>query len=101
MSQVYNLPEDIDYTKFVLCQFEELVEGTLVRSITMTYSQKYFLMDGCEDYNAIKTGILVKKDINYPYNSLIRIMTDEGPLNTCLYVDPGTSGCYSLYKYLD
>lgn len=101
MSYLYNLPDNIDYTKFVRCQFEELVEGTLVRSITMTYSQKYFLRDDCEDYNATKTGILIKKDINSPYNSLIRIITDEGTIDTCLYVDPGSSGCYSLYKYLD
>jgi hypothetical protein len=95
------LPCDLDDTKFVLCSFDELEEGKLVRSMTMTYSQKYFLKEGYEDYNMIKTGILIKKDLRAPYNSMVRIFTDEGPINTYLYVDPGTSGCYSFYKYVN
>jgi hypothetical protein len=99
MMDAYDM-NNLDEGKFIPCSFDELKEGDIVRSITMTNSQKYF-KEGYEDYNMIKTGILIKKNTIFPENSILRMYIEDNQVEeVVLYVDAGTSGYFSLYKYL-
>lgn len=85
---------------FVETKFMDLNEGDIVKSYTMTYSQKYF-KEGYEDYNTTKIGVLIKKDLDLPEFSTLYYHNyyDNSFEETKLYVDPGSSGIYVLYKY--
>lgn len=88
---------------FVPCCFEDMKNGDIVLSWTITNSQKYLLRKGFEDYNKTKYGILIQKDNNFPQNSIMLeydSYTGEF-IATNLFSDPGSSGEYSLQKYID
>jgi len=86
--------------KFIETKFSDLNEGDIVKSYTMTYSQKWF-RDGYEDYNSTKRGILIKKDLDNPECSIIYNYNNNNFEETRFYADPGSSGIYILYKYKD
>jgi hypothetical protein len=89
------------YKNFEACSFDELQKGDIVKSLTMTYSQKYFFREGCEEYNMVKHGILLHKNLNSPEDSIILQYNPaiDKLVKTNLYRNPGTSGEYSLQKY--
>ncbi len=90
--------------KFIQISFEELKPGDIVMSFTFTYSQKYMILEGYEEYNSMKYGILLSKDQTNPSNSLMYQTMDNSGFNfveTKLYADPGSSGKYTLYKYIE
>ena len=64
-------------------------------------SEKLKAKEGYEDYNMIKTGILKEKNTIFPENSKLWIYENgQFEKEVVLYVDAGTSGYFSLYKYL-
>ncbi len=94
----YKKMEELDYSKFILVNFTDLKVGDLVKTVTMTYSQKYMLYEGYEEYNMTKIGYIKSLDNDSPaYSKMINYETEE-EMN--LYADPGTSGFVSIYKYL-
>jgi hypothetical protein len=91
------------YKKFVNSNFDELQIGDIVLSSTITYSQKYFLKEGYEDYNMQKYGVLLHKKVNDPENSIILAYDPSTKTfsETYFYKNPGTSGCFYLKKYVE
>jgi hypothetical protein len=92
--------EELDYSKFVSVDFKDLKINDLVKTVTMTYSQKYMLYIGYEEYNMTKIGYI--KSLNYENNSYSRIIDFEDKNKEMnLYSDPGNSGFVSIYKYVE
>ena len=92
------------YNNFVQVSFEELKHGDIVMSLTYTYSQKYMMVEGYEEYNCMKHGVLLTKNESNPEKSVMyKINDNEGfefeEVN--LYANPGSSGGFTLYKYID
>ncbi len=94
--------DNLDLNKFKLCSFEELKVGDIVKTSTMTFSQKYMLWDGYEDCNMTKIGILLNKS-KYPGDStLFKYNFESNEFEeTILYRDVGSSGCVTIEKYID
>lgn len=92
-----------DNKKFEKSNFDQLKVGDIVLSSTMTFSQKYFLKEGYEDYNMEKYGVLMEKNENDPENSVILVYDSitETFSEAYFYRNPGTSGCFCLKKYID
>ena len=82
------------------CSFDDLNEGDIVYSWTMTYSQKYLLKEEFKDYNMVKIGILLNKNYNNKELSIILKYDNETKVftETNLYRDPGTSGSFGFNK---
>ncbi len=92
--------EELDYSKFVLVDFKDLKINDLVKTVTMTYSQKYMLYIGYEEYNMTKIGYI--KSLDYENNAYSKIIDFEDKnLEMNLYADPGNSGFVSIYKYVE
>ncbi len=89
-----------DPKNFVLCKFEDLEENDIVSSFTITYAQKYLIMEGYEEYNMFKYGILIYKNKEDPEKSiLLTYDTNTKEFYTSnLYKNPGTSGSFYLKK---
>jgi hypothetical protein len=101
----YNLIKDFDnlkHEKFMQVAFEDLKVGDIVKTITTTYSQKYILYEGYEEYNMVKIGIILEKNNeNNGQSRLYRYLSEKNNFEeTSLYADPGTSGYFIIYKYL-
>ncbi len=105
MIQKKNILKNIyEHTKkFKSCLFEDLQEGDIVSSSTMTWSQKYLLKIGFEEYNMTKYGILLKKDLENNEESIILSYDSmTGSFNkTNLYRNPGTSGGCTFEKFVE
>jgi hypothetical protein len=100
---IYHDFDNLKHEKFMQVAFEDLKVGDIVKTITMTYSQKYILYEGYEEYNMEKIGILLEKNNNSNGSSrLYRYLYNEEDHfeETSLYTDPGTSGYFIIYKYL-
>ena len=90
----------VNLSQFIVCEFDDIHEGDIVMTVTMTHSQKYLLKEGYEDYNMIKYGILLQKDIINPEMSTL-FRYDEYTRSftmTNLYKNPGSSGTFILKK---
>ena len=70
----------------------DLKIGDYVRSTVGTYSQKYLLWEGYEDYNCTKIGTIIKLGNSF-FDTII--MTDEGD-EIFLASDPGSSGYVNI-----
>jgi hypothetical protein len=109
MASNFNLEEkkqkfdSLNKDKFVFCEFENIDDGDIVLSLTMTNSQKYFLKEGCEEYNMKKYGIMLHKNKKDPENSIILAYDPFQKLffETHFYRNPGTSGAFYLQKYVE
>jgi hypothetical protein len=66
----------------------ELNIGDIVRASVSTYSQKYMLYEGYEEYNCTKEGTIVKKGESF-FDTII--ITEDGD-EMKLASDPGSSG---------
>ncbi len=106
--QLHNLIEKLkkqQQENFKNCEFKDLKEGDIVMTVTMTYSQKYFLDEQYKEYNMIKKGILLSKDETDNGNSkILQYEIVDGEIKfieTNLYSDPKTSGMFIIYKYYD
>lgn len=86
---------------FIQVPFEDLKVGDIVQTTTITYSQKYTLYDGYEEYNMTKVGILLEKNMNNPGSSRLYRYVDGVFEETNLFADPGTSGFVGIHKYFD
>ncbi len=62
--------------------------GDIVRSTVGTYSQKYLMREGYEEYNRTIEGTVVKKGKTF-FDTII--ITEDGD-EMFLAADPGTSG---------
>jgi hypothetical protein len=93
---------NIDKTKFIRCSFDDIEVGDIVLSFTGTHSQKYFNRYGYEEYNMEKYGILLEKNFECPGQSIVLAYNENKDMfdRTNLYSDPGSSGWYSLQKYV-
>lgn len=90
--------------KFILVSFEELKHGDIVMSHTYTHSQKYMMVEGYEEYNCMKHGVLLTKNESNPEKSILYTILDSSGFDfveTNLYANPGSSGGFTLYKYID
>lgn len=85
---------------FEACGFDSLHEGDIVLSMTMTHSQKYVFKEGYEDYNMVKHGILLYKNMDDPEKSVLFRYDSETKSFTMtnLYKNPGSSGSFVLKK---
>ena len=77
----------------IKCTSEVKVGDTLIGT-TMTYSQKWLIRPGYEEYNRTVTGVVV--EIKGP--RLEDVMIDIGGEIVPLVADPGTSGMYWVQK---
>ncbi|ATZ81050.1 hypothetical protein BMW23_1005 [Bodo saltans virus] len=86
---------------FKLINFNDLQEGNIVMSITMTNSQKYFDRFGYEEYNMTKIGILIKKNYeNYGDSTILQYDNyKKCYTKTHFYSDPLSSGNVAIYQY--
>ena len=66
--------------------------GDRVKSVVWTFSQKYMLREGYEEYNMTKEGIVVELGKTF-FDTFIE--TDNGD-KVFLAVDPGSSGIVSV-----
>jgi len=64
--------------------------GDIVRGTVGTFSQKYIMMGGYEQYNRTVEGTIIKKGKTF-FETII--ITEDGD-ETYLVADPGTSGYY-------
>ncbi len=103
---IYHDWENLDHNKFKQISFDDLKVGDIVMSVTYTYSQKYFMIEGYEEYNMSKIGILLTKDEESPGRSRLykKVVSDDSGDSdefeeTNFYCDPMNSGSISLYKY--
>ena len=71
---------------------EQLKVGDLVRSTVFTWSQKYMMYEGYEEYNCTKIGIIVFLGDSF---FTTKIKKDDGE-EVFLAVDPGGSGAVSV-----
>ena len=99
---IYHDFDNLAYENFMQVSFEDLKVGDIVKSVTMTYSQKYTLYAGYEEYNMEKIGVLLEKNNgNNGQSRLYRYLGDNDNFEeVSLYADPGTSGYFIIYKYL-
>ena len=67
---------------------EDIKVGDIVKSTVGTYSQKYLLWEGYEEYNCSKEGTVIKIGESF-FDTII--ITEEGH-ETVLASDPGSSG---------
>lgn len=97
----YNTISEND--EFITISFDNLKEGDIVRVEIGTYSQKYMLDDSYSEYNSIRYGILLEKNMGYPGNSRFYVYNQEAEMyeETYLYANPGTSGWISLGKRIE
>jgi hypothetical protein len=101
--------DNLNFKHFEQCTFEDLKLGDIVMSVVSTYSQKYIMCSGYEEYNMKKIGVLLTKEKKNPEKSLLyQKMFIENYGNesndfqdVCLYSDPGTSGYVVLYRYCE
>ena len=99
MAIYYDL-DNLNFNLFKSSSFEELKIGDIVKTSTMTYSQKYMLWDGYEDCNMTKIGILLTKSDNPEESILFQYdFETEEFKETNLYRDLGSSGCVYIEKY--
>ncbi len=86
---------------FQQTSFNNLINGDIVKTTTMTYSQKYLLYDDYKDYNTTKMGVLIYKNNDDPSNSILYMYNYDTNnfIESKLYSDPGTSGCFFIEKY--
>ena len=66
--------------------------GDYVRGTVATYSQKYLMQEGYEQYNRTLEGVIIHK--GKTFDSII-IITPEGD-EEFLIADPGTSGYFTI-----
>ena len=66
--------------------------GDIVRATCGTYSQKYLMWEGYEEYNCTKEGTVVQVGESF-FDTII--ITEEGD-ETVLVADPGSSGFISV-----
>lgn len=71
---------------------KDLNIGDYVRSTVGTYSQKYLLWEGYEEYNCTKVGTIIQLGETF-FDTII--MTDDGD-EIYLASDPGSSGFVSI-----
>ena len=72
---------------------KDIKVGDIVRSIVGTYSQKYLVWEGYEEYNCSKEGTVVKVGETF-FDTII--ITEDGN-EMVLASDPGSSG----YVYVE
>ncbi len=75
------------------CTIEDINVGDYVKATVGTYSQKYLMWEGYEEYNCSKEGTVIQKG-NTIFDTII--MTDDGD-EMVLASDPGSSG----YVYVE
>jgi hypothetical protein len=103
----YHEWDALEFNRFEQCSFEDLKPGDVVMSVVSTYSQKYMMYEGYEEYNMKKIGVLLTKEKKNPDRSVLyqKMFNEDYGKETddfkevCLYSDPGTSGYVILYKY--
>lgn len=100
MHYLLNKTCNVKSSDFEICSFDDLHNGDIIMSTTMTNSQKYICKTGCEEYNMTKYGILFQKNIDDPENSILfRYDKDENTfMFTNLYRNPGSSGSFLLRR---
>ncbi len=70
----------------------ELKIGDIVRASVATYSQKYLMCEGYEEYNCSKEGTIVKIGKSF-FDTII--ITEDGD-EIVLAANPGSSGYVSV-----
>lgn len=73
-----------------MINIDDITVGDIVRSTVGTYSQKYLIREGYEEYNRTIQGTVVKKGKTF-FDTII--ITEDGD-ELFLAVDPGSSGYY-------
>jgi hypothetical protein len=72
--------------------FDDIKIGDIIRVTVGTYSQKYLMVEGYEDYNCSKEGTVVYKGTTL-FNTII--ITEDGD-EIIAASDPGSSGFVSI-----
>jgi hypothetical protein len=72
--------------------FDDIKIGDIIRVTVGTYSQKYLMVEGYEDYNCSKEGTIVYKGDTI-FNTII--ITEDGD-EIIAAADPGSSGFVSI-----
>ena len=93
--------DNLQNDKFKYCDFKDLKIGDIVKTTTMTYSQKYLIWDGYEECNMVKVGIILHLNSDNPANSTIYKYDFENEefTESNLYIELGTSGSVYIEKY--
>jgi hypothetical protein len=73
--------------------FNDIKIGDIVRVTVGTYSQKYLMWEGYEEYNCSKEGTIIYKG-NTIFNTII--ITENGD-EIIAASDPGSSGFVSIF----
>jgi len=71
---------------------KDIKVGDYVRGTVATYSQKYLMQEGYEQYNRTLEGVIIHK--GKTFDSII-IITPDGD-EEFLVADPGTSGYFTI-----
>ncbi len=89
-----NIPSILTYklANMIVENIEQLKVGDSVRSTVFTWSQKYMMWDGYEEYNCSKIGTIVFLGDSF---FTTRIKKEDGE-EVFLAVDPGSSGGVSI-----
>ncbi len=99
MANYYDI-DNLNEKLFYSTTFDTLKAGDIIRISVNTYSQKYTLYPGYEEYNSTKIVVLLEKNIDSPGNSTVITRDDSGEwTETIFYSDPGTSGWITIEKY--
>jgi hypothetical protein len=73
--------------------FSDIKIGDIIRVTVGTYSQKYLMWEGYEEYNCSKEGTIIFKG-NTIFNTII--ITENGD-ELIAASDPGSSGFVSIF----
>lgn len=76
----------------------DISKGEKVKGTNFTYSQKYTLLEGYEQYNEIREGIVISDDKPLSFFE-IKIKKDDGKIEYLVY-NPGSSGEYFVEKWI-
>lgn len=95
MAQAYKEPIEIT-------SVDKLHVGDVIQVLTMTYSQKWTIQPGFDEYNSLITGKVIRIGPAFPQCDVIILKGAEsrrknnGEVDPLVH-DPGTSGCYNVY----
>lgn len=76
----------------LVTDIDQLQLGDLVKSVVYTWSQKYMMYEGYEDYNSTKVGTIIFLGDTF---FTTKIKMEDGK-EVFLAADPGTSGSVTI-----
>lgn len=86
--------DNVEYEERTYIDLNTVTVGMKITAVTCTYSQKYMITPGYEDYNRVCSGTVICIG-KTPFDIVIRM--DDGTETHAFLVDPGIDGIIEAY----